>query len=132
MPITVSWHNEAHTILYLGIRDPWTLTDLGESIEASYTMMRSTDAEVDTIWDASETSGIPRNVLSYFMLRGANLKVPANQRAVVVVARSAFLKSFLSASRRALSSRTRMMYIVDDLEAAERCIESLRQPVTER
>jgi hypothetical protein len=131
MPITVSWHNDEHTVIRLTFHAPWALPDLSESIESCYALLRSTDAPVDAIWDASEISGIPHNLLSHFILRSPHIDIPPNQRAVLVVARSPFLKSFLSAARRALPARTRKMYIFDDLGAAERFIESLRLTMPE-
>lgn len=126
MPVSATWYDDACTIIIVRLHDPWTLADLSAAISESRRLSSSTNSMVDLIWDATETSGAPSNIVSHFMFTSEDTNIPANQGAVIVVVRTTFLKSFVALAKRLLPRITRNMHIVADLPAAEVKIAALR------
>ncbi len=127
MPVKASWFDDAHTIVHIEFSDPWTLADLSAGIQTGRQLMSSVDHTVDAIWDGTNTKGAPSNVFSHFMVANEDTEIPANQRFVIVVVRSAFLHTFASTAKRLLPRITRNMHITNSLQAAEQKIEALRK-----
>jgi hypothetical protein len=128
MPVNANWHNETHTIVRVQISDPWTLPELAAAIQESRQMQDSVSHQVDAIWDSSDAKTVPNNLLSHFMLSSQNTKVPRNQRAVVVVARSTLLKTFVHSAKRVMPQVTKNVHLTETIEAAEQKLSALRQP----
>ena len=127
MPISVAWHDDGKTIVRLVFDAPWTLAELGDAVRESRALITSVPRMVDVIWDATEAGGVPRNVITHFLLNLEIVQIPANQGAVIVVARSTFLQNFARLAKRSLPKITRNMHIVDTLANAEALIASLRE-----
>lgn len=129
MPITVRWYDDDQTIIHMPISDPWTITDLTLATQESYRMMAQVGHTVDLIMDASETTGIPRNILSHFATNTTEATLPTNQGFVLVVVRNTLLQTFVSMAKRILPHITRKMHMADSLPGAVGKIMRLRETV---
>ncbi len=126
MPVSARWYNDAKTAVYVEFSDPWTLTELSTALKQSRALMSSVDYSVDAIWDSSKTSGMPKNILSHFMVSNADTDIPDNQRAVVVIVHGMFLQSFAGMAKRLLPRITKNMHITSSLQDADKKLRSLR------
>jgi len=126
MPVSATWHDDAHTIVRVEFRDPWNMVELSEGIRVSRQLMDSVSYTVDAIWDSTRTKGIPANLFSHFMMPNEDTKIPANQGAVVVVVHGALLQTFAGMAKRLLPQITKNMHITNNLQAADAKIVLLR------
>jgi hypothetical protein len=129
MTVHARWHNEDHTIVRVQFSDPWTLPELSAALQEARQLLESVHYPVDAIWDGADAKTVPNNVLSHFMLSRQDSEPPANQRTLVVVARSTLLKTFVSSAKRLMPHATKNMYMTDSLDAAEQKIEMLQAAV---
>jgi hypothetical protein len=126
MPVSATWHDEAHTIVRVEFSDPWNMTELSQAIQTSRQLMSSVGYTVDAIWDGTATKGAPSNLFSHFMMPNEDTEIPANQRFVIVVVHGTFLQTFVGMAKRLLPRITRKMHITHSLQDADRKIAALR------
>ena len=126
MPVSTTWHDQAHTIVRVEFRDPWSMAELSEAIRVSRQLMGSVSYTVDAIWDGTGIKGAPSNLFSHFMLPNEDTKIPTNQGAVVVVVHGAFLQTFAGLAKRLIPQITKNMHITHSLQAADEKITVLR------
>jgi hypothetical protein len=127
MPVNAYWHNDSRTIVCVQISDPWTVSELSAAIQESRQLQESVRHQVDAIWDGTDTKTVPHNLLSHFMLTRQNSQPPPNQRALVVVARTTLLKTFISSAKRVMPHATKNMHVTESIEAAEQKLNALHE-----
>ncbi|MFQ3659313.1 MAG: hypothetical protein SNJ54_10225 [Anaerolineae bacterium] len=125
MPYEVFWFDDSYTLLYQRYQPGFDLTDLYEVAETSATMLATVGHPVDIIVELAP-KGMP-NLNG--VLRAAQYVdsiVSPNQRLVVVVRASSFMRSVVELSCKIAPKATEKLYFVDTLEEALALIQSYR------
>jgi hypothetical protein len=95
MPITVSWHDDEHTIMVFNYGSAWDWEDFGAAIDQAYKLLEDSTDEVVTLHDLSDTKQFPtKGILDHF--RDTILATPKNVRLSVGVGTPRLLQTLIS------------------------------------
>ena len=61
MPISPSWHDESHTIIYVHYEDVWTWDDFHRACDKTLEMANQVDHQVDLIVNIGNSRTVPPN-----------------------------------------------------------------------
>ena len=92
MPIELSWDDDAKTILRHTYAGAWTVAEFYEAVDASRNLLLEVDHPVDLIIDMRDGPDPPRGITPAYQY--ADRKVPENQRLIVMVNPSEYMRAF--------------------------------------
>lgn len=125
MNVTVSWDNDARTVIRYDFEKQWTWDEFYAAATSAFAMTRSVSHLVDTISNFTPGAALPPNAL--FQFRRAMYTAPANRGVNVIVGASALIKTLVllfSQLNRDLSER---LILVDSLEQAREVLAERRK-----
>ncbi|NWF68279.1 MAG: hypothetical protein HXY40_04275 [Chloroflexi bacterium] len=91
MPVSVSWDNDAHSIIHFQMSAPWTWDEYRSADEQAQRLMDAATHKVDIILDFSGGMHLPSSDLKY--VRRAGQLTHPQQGLVVVLGVNAFLRA---------------------------------------
>lgn len=117
MTIYIKWYNEEQSLLLQVYSGDWTLKEYIATIEKTYQLISALDHPVDIIADLTNSGKAPVHLASAApFIKG---KISPNQRMVIVVGASHFIKMMATIAQRRSSRFIQNMHFVNTLAEAQ-------------
>lgn len=117
MSVTVTWANDAHTIVMHTYHGAWGVLDFQRVVEENAALMGQVTHLVDLIIDFTGSEALPPTDLLR-LSKFVESKVPANQRLLVIVCLPALLNTLITIARPIARKATHNMHVVNTLDDA--------------
>ncbi len=126
MAVEVSWDDEARTIVKHVYRGNFTMADYREAARRSADLLRTVDHPVDIIVTAAEDAQYVGGSI-FSATRYVSSIRPPNQRYVLVVSASLFIKALIEIGGRIAPALVASLYHVDTLDEAYEWLQARRR-----
>lgn len=129
MPIVLNWEDDARTILRHTYRGKWTVAEFYEAVDGSRSLLLDVAHPVDLIIDMREGPNPPKGITPAYQY--ADRKVPANQRLIVMVNPSEYMRRFNRIVEGVAPRASKDRHVVETVEDAHNLIQELRLQLEE-
>ncbi|MCA0459032.1 MAG: hypothetical protein LCI00_34095 [Chloroflexi bacterium] len=129
MPVLMDWDNQEHTAIKVTFDGKWDLSDIHRMINKGVSMLETVNHKVDAIFDFTNSSFSPRNLISTIDRMEATHN--PNERMVIIVNGNVYVRSILKVGRVLAPKTFNQLHFVDSLEAAYQLIKQYdKQPTS--
>ena len=124
MSIELSWEDEDRTILRHTYIGAWTVAEFYKAVDESRALLLDVGHPVDLIIDMREGPNPPRGITPAYQY--ADRKVPANQRLIVMVDPSEYMRTFNKIVEGIAPRASQNRHVVKTVEDAHKLIQEYR------
>lgn len=124
MSIELKWEDEAKTILRHTYKGAWTVEEFYRAVDESRALLLEVGHPVDLIIDMREGPNPPRGIAPAYQY--ADRKVPPNQRLIVMVDPSEYMRTFNRVVEGIAPRASQNRHVVETIEDAHELIEAYR------
>jgi len=115
--IHVRWTDNTETIIVSQFIGKWTLDELYESLSKCYAMQNDKPYIIDTIFDMTQSDGIPKNIMS---INGYIKRNRQPDAIAVVITQNAFVRTMSETFMRLLQNQQTILFAKDHDDAMQK------------
>ena len=112
----MDWDNPERTVIRVTFEGVWGTDDIYRMINKGVSMLESVDHPVDSIFDFSQSTFSPKNLLSTAETMENALK--ENHRLAIIVKANVYIRSILKVARIFAPKSLANMHFVDNIDQA--------------